>query len=81
MGGARMGHDAKNGVVDGNLRVHGISNLYVAGAAVAPCTGFPNNTFTSIALGLRLCDHLAEKRSADIPVATSASQAPELISV
>ncbi len=81
MGGARMGHDAKNGVVDGNLRVHGISNLYVAGAAVMPSTGFPNVTLTSIALGLRLCDHLAAERIADNLVSTSASQAPELVPV
>ncbi len=79
MGGARMGLDAKSGVVDGNLRVHGSSNLYVAGAAVMPSTGFPNVTLTSIALGLRLCDHLAEEKVAGDVMSTPPSQAPELV--
>jgi choline dehydrogenase-like flavoprotein len=58
MSTARIGRTADDGVVDGNLRVHGTENLYVAGAAVFPVTGFANPTFTAIALTLRLCDHL-----------------------
>jgi choline dehydrogenase-like flavoprotein len=54
MGMARMSVDASSGVVDADLRVHGSRNLYVAGAAVYPSTGFPNPTFTAMALGLRL---------------------------
>jgi choline dehydrogenase-like flavoprotein len=64
MGGARMGRDATDGVVDRNLRVHGVLDLYVAGAAVMPSTGFANCTLTAIALGLRLCDHLAREHDA-----------------
>jgi hypothetical protein len=59
MSTTRMAPTAKDGVVDANLRVYGTSNLYVAGASVFPTTGFANPTFTAIALGLRLCDHLA----------------------
>ncbi|WP_426042976.1 GMC oxidoreductase [Brevundimonas sp. TWP2-3-4b1] len=55
---ARMSHDATGGVVDANLRVFGTENLYVAGAAVFPSTGFSNPTFTAIALALRLADDL-----------------------
>jgi choline dehydrogenase-like flavoprotein len=58
MSTARIGRTADDGVVDEDLRVHGTENLYVAGAAVFPVTGFANPTFTAIALTLRLCDHL-----------------------
>ena len=61
MGGARLAASAEEGVVDHNLRVFGSENLYVAGAAVYPSTGFGNPTYTAMALGLRLCDHLAER--------------------
>ena len=57
-GGLRMANDASQGVVDENLKVHGISNLYVAGAAVFPSSSFANPTFTAMALALRLADHL-----------------------
>jgi choline dehydrogenase-like flavoprotein len=58
MGMARMSSTEKNGVVDADLRVFGSRNLYVAGAATFPTTGFENPTFTAITLGLRLADHL-----------------------
>jgi len=58
MSTARIGNTADEGVVDSDLRVHGTENLYVAGAAVFPASGFANCTFTALALGLRLCDHL-----------------------
>lgn len=58
MGTARMSQDIATGVVDAELRVHGTRNLYVAGAAVFPTTGFANPTFTAMALGLRLADRL-----------------------
>jgi len=58
MGGARMGHGPRDGVVDSNLQVFGTSGLYVAGAAAIPSSGFPNCTLTAMALGIRLCDRL-----------------------
>ena len=63
MGGARIGRDETDGVVDANLRVYGVKNLYVAGAVVMPSSGFPNCTFTAIALAIRLCDHLTSPRA------------------
>ncbi|MFA5950496.1 MAG: GMC oxidoreductase [Hyphomicrobium sp.] len=60
MGTTRMGHDASDGVVDRNLKVYGTDNLFVAGQAVFPVSGFANPTFTGIALGLRLCDYLRQ---------------------
>lgn len=59
MGMARMAATAGKGVVDRDLRVFGSSNLYVAGAATFPTSGFVNPTFTAIALGLRLAKRLA----------------------
>lgn len=59
MGTTRMSSDPAEGFVDPDLRVHGIANLHIAGAAVFPSTGFANPTFTAIALALRLSDHLA----------------------
>jgi choline dehydrogenase-like flavoprotein len=61
MGMARMAKDPADGVVSGDLRVHGAENLFVAGAATFPSTGFPNPTFTAMALGLRLVDLLKKE--------------------
>lgn len=57
MGTTRMHRDPKQGVVDENGRVHGVGNLYVAGASVFPnYEGYP--TLTLVALALRLAAHL-----------------------
>jgi choline dehydrogenase-like flavoprotein len=61
MGTTRMSADPKQGVVDANCRVHGIGNLYVAGAAVYPTAGAANPTLTLVALSLRLSDHIRTK--------------------
>lgn len=59
MGGLRMGDDPSSSVVDRNLTVHGLQNLYVASCAVFPSGSSSNPTFTMMALTLRLADHLA----------------------
>lgn len=58
LGTTRMSDDPKRGVVDANCRVHGLSNLYVAGSSVFPTYGSSNPTLNLIALTLRLGDHL-----------------------
>lgn len=58
MGTTRMHHDPKQGVVDANCKVHGISNLFIAGSSVFPTSGYSNPTLTIIALSLRLADHV-----------------------
>lgn len=58
MGTTRMHDNPKQGVVDANCRVHGVGNLWVAGAAVYPTAGCVNPTLTLVALTLRLADHL-----------------------
>lgn len=67
MGMARMASSPAHGVVDADLRVFGSNNLYVAGAATFPTTGFANPTFTAITLGLRLSDHLAHRQVLPVP--------------
>ena len=63
MGTTRMHEDPKQGVVDSNAKVHGIENLYVAGASTFPTSGAPNPTLTLVALSIRLSDHLKKKLS------------------
>jgi choline dehydrogenase-like flavoprotein len=59
MGTTRMSADPKHGVVNENLQVHGISNLFVAGSSVFPTGGGCNPTFTLTMLALRLGEHIA----------------------
>jgi choline dehydrogenase-like flavoprotein len=61
MGGLRMGDDARVSVVDRDLRVHGVSNLYVARCAVYPSGGSSNPTFTLMGLALRLAKKLVSR--------------------
>ena len=63
MGTTRMHGDPKQGVVDADAKVHGIENLYVAGASTFTTSGAPNPTLTLVALALRLSDHLKAKLS------------------
>lgn len=58
MGGTRMATDPQQGVVDGNLRVHGIDNLSIASLSVFPTGGSSNPTFTLMMMTLRLADRL-----------------------
>ena len=60
MGTTRISDDPVQGVVDANCRVHGVSNLFVAGSSVFPTGGTAPPTLTIVALALRLADHLRE---------------------
>ncbi len=59
MGTTRMNDSPLHGVVDRNCRVHGMTNLYVAGSSVFPTAGANFPTITLSALALRLSVHLA----------------------
>jgi choline dehydrogenase-like flavoprotein len=61
LGTTRMASNPVEGVVDGDSKVHGIENLFVAGASVFPTGGHANPTLTLLALTLRLGDHLRAK--------------------
>lgn len=58
MGTTRMNSNPKEGVVDSNCKVHGLNNLFIAGASCFPTGGAATPTLTVIALSLRLSDHL-----------------------
>jgi choline dehydrogenase-like flavoprotein len=54
----RMSSKETEGVVDADLKVHGVDNLHVISNAVFPNIGAINPTLTLTALALRLGDHL-----------------------
>jgi choline dehydrogenase-like flavoprotein len=54
----RMAADPVEGVVDADLRVHSVDNLYVTGSSVFGTAGASTPTYTIVALTLRLADHL-----------------------
>jgi choline dehydrogenase-like flavoprotein len=58
LGAARMSERPEDGVVNGDLKVHGVDNLFVASGAVFPTSSQANPTLTIVALALRLGDHL-----------------------
>ena len=59
----RMAADPAEGVVDADLRVHSVDNLYVAGSSSFGTAGAATPTYTLVALALRLADHLQQDRS------------------
>ncbi len=61
MGTTRMGNDKNFSVVDSNLKIHEIDNLYCSGSSVFPTCGYINPTLTIVALSLRLAKHLESK--------------------
>ncbi len=64
-GTTRMSAVPEDGVVDADLRLHGMENLYVVGSSVFPTIGATTPTWPIAALSLRLADHLRERMSND----------------
>lgn len=60
-GSTRMGTDHNNAVVDANLRVFGVPNLWVASTSVFPSGGGENPTLMLMLFTMRLADHLSTK--------------------
>jgi len=58
MGTCRMGDNPRTSVVDRNLQVHGMKNLFVAGSSVFVTSGTAHPTLTLTALSLRLSEFL-----------------------
>lgn len=59
VGTTRMGTGSSRSIVDPNLKVHGLDNLYIASSSVFPTTGQANSTLLAVALAMRLAGHLA----------------------
>lgn len=57
-GTTRMSVEPEDGVVDRDLKVHGIDNLYIGSCSVFPTGGTANPTLTMMALCMRLADKI-----------------------
>jgi choline dehydrogenase-like flavoprotein len=65
IGGARMGEDPEQSVVDADHRVWGVPNLFLADGSVCPTQGSANPALTIMALASRLAARLGSKRTAN----------------
>lgn len=65
-GTCRMGETTKDGVTDGDLKVHGISNLYLCSNGVFPTGSAVNPTLTLTALSIRLSEKLIQESKTNI---------------
>jgi len=61
VGTARMSNDKNDGVVDKNLKVFGIDNLFICDGSVFTTAGNVNNGLTISALACKLVNHLINK--------------------
>ena len=60
IGGTRMGDDKLQSVVNSDLKVHGVDNLYVNGSSNFFTGGYTNPTFTIVQLAIRLADKISK---------------------
>lgn len=60
MGTTRMSKDPKYGVVNENLQIHGMKNIFVAGSSVFPTGGGCNPTLSIVMLSERLGNYLSK---------------------
>jgi choline dehydrogenase-like flavoprotein len=60
LGTARMSADSASGVVDENLKIYGVDNVWICDGSVFPTVGNANPSLTIAALALRLADHLTK---------------------
>jgi choline dehydrogenase-like flavoprotein len=58
LGTTRMAATEQEGVVDRNLKLFAMDNLYAAGSSVWASPGISNPTFSIVAFSIRLADHL-----------------------
>lgn len=66
LGSCRMGNNPRTSVVDGNLRVHGCSNLFLCGSEVFVTGAAVQPVLTVAALAHRLGDHLTQELRAGL---------------
>jgi len=61
MGTCRMGHDARDSVVDQFGRIHGTPNLFVVGGSNFVSSSAVNPTLTMVALAIRTADYIVDQ--------------------
>jgi len=59
MGTTPMGNKIDQSVVDKDLKIHGLDNLYILSSSTFPTGGASNPTFTIVQLALRLSSHFS----------------------
>ena len=70
IGGCRMGMEPDESVCDGDHRVWGVPNLFIADGSAMPTQGSANPALTIMAAASRLAERLAAKR---VPLAAAAA--------
>ena len=60
LGGTRIGFNIDDSVVDRNLKIHNIGNLYVSGSSTFRTGGHSNPTYSIVNLAVRLGNHLSK---------------------
>lgn len=66
IGTTKMNNNEKLGVVNSNLNLHELNNLYVASSSVFPTSGFANPSLTIVALSIRLSEYLLRNKYAKV---------------
>ncbi len=61
IGGTRMGVNKSDSVVNIDLNVHNINNLYVSGSSNFVTSGYRNPTFTIVNFAIRLAEKINER--------------------
>ena len=61
LGGTRIGNDTRTSVVDKNLKIHNVNNLYINGSSNFVTGGYTNPTFTIVQMALKLTDHIIKE--------------------
>ncbi|WP_082462466.1 GMC oxidoreductase [Agromyces sp. Leaf222] len=81
IGTTRMSVDPADGVVDGDCRVHGTSNLHIASSSVFRTAGEANPTFLAATLAVRLAHHLAAaaEPASDLAIEPASAVAPATV--
>ena len=64
IGGTRIGLDKFDSVVNRDLKMHDINNLYISGSSSFATSGYSNPTFTIIQLAIRLAEKISERLQA-----------------
>ena len=59
-----MGTDKLDSVVNGDLKVHNVNNLYISGSSNFMTSGYTNPTLTIIQFSIRLAEKISERLNA-----------------
>jgi choline dehydrogenase-like flavoprotein len=61
IGGTRIGVNTFDSVLNKDLKVHNINNLYVSGSSNFVTSGYTNPTYTIILFAIRLAEKISER--------------------